>query len=139
MNIYLEVLLATLTPQVVASLLGGMFGTLLQVNKKVAVYGVVTVVCLSIGGIVAAASASEYLTYTLDINYIFIHTIVGYIVGLLAVSALDLLSELAPNQMSAIINGTGETALELIKARLRFWLDPKNKKDNNNNEESDSE
>lgn len=129
MNIFLEALITTLTPQVVSSLLGGFFGTLLQVNKKVAVYGVVTVVCLGIGGIVAAASASEYITYKLGFNYIFIHTLVGYTVGLLAVSALDLLSELAPNQMSAIINGTGETALELIKARLRFWLDPKNKKD----------
>lgn len=129
MNIFLEALITTLTPQVVASLLGGFFGTLLQVNKKVAIYGVVTVICLGIGGVVAAASVSEYITYKLDIDYIFIHTIAGYVVGLLAVSALDLLSELAPNQMSAIINGTGETALELIKARLRFWLAPKNKKD----------
>lgn len=129
MNIFLEVLITTLTPQVVSSLLGGFFGTLLQVNKKVAVYGVVTIVCLGIGGVVAAASASEYITHTLDMNYIFIHTIVGYLVGLLAVSTLDLLSELAPTQMSAIINGTGETALELIKARLRFWLAPKDKKD----------
>lgn len=129
MNIFLEALITTLTPQVVSSLLGGFFGTLLQVNKKVAIYGVVTVVCLGIGGIVAAASASEYITHKLDISFIFIHTLVGYLVGLLAVSALDLLSELAPNQMSAIINGTGETALELIKARLRFWLAPKDKKD----------
>ena len=129
MNIILEVFTTTLTPQVVASLLGGFFGTLLQVNRKVAVYGVVTIVCLGIGGLVAAASASEYITHNLDISFIFVHTLVGYLVGLLAVSALDLLSELAPNHMSAIINGTGETALELIKARLRFWLAPKNKKD----------
>lgn len=129
MNTFLEVLITTLTPQVVSSLLGGFFGTLLQVNRKVAVYGVVTIVCLGIGGVVAAASASDYITHKLDISFIFVHTLVGYLVGLLAVSALDLLSELAPNQMSAIINGTGETALELIKARLRFWLAPKNKKD----------
>ena len=129
MSILLDVVITTLTPQVVSSLLGGFFGTLLQVNRKVAVYGVVTIVCLGIGGVVAAASASEYVTHKLDVSSIFIHALVGYLVGLLAVSTLDLLSELAPNQMSAIINGTGETALELIKARLRFWLAPKNKKD----------
>lgn len=129
MSILLDVVITTLTPQVVASLLGGFFGTLLQVNRKVAVYGVVTIVCLGIGGVVAAASASDYVTHRLEISSIFIHALVGYLVGLLAVSTLDLLSELAPNQMSAIINGTGETALELIKARLRFWLAPKNKKD----------
>ena len=129
MSVILEVFTTALTPQVVSSLLGGFFGTLLQVNRKVAVYGVVTIVCLGLGGVVAAASASEYVTHKLDVSFIFIHALVGYLVGLLAVSALDLLSELAPNQMSAIINGTGETALELIKARLRFWLDPKNKKD----------
>lgn len=137
MNVFLEVITNALTPQVVSSLLGGFFGTLLQLNRKVAVYGVVTMVCLNIGGIVMSAAASEYVSSYLDIHSLFIHSALGYIVGLLAVSALDAASELAPNQMSAIINGTGETALELIRARLRYWLEPKVKKEKND-EKSDS-
>lgn len=138
MNIYLEALLTTLTPQVVASLLGGLFGTLLQVNKKVAKYGVVTMACLGLGGVITAAAASEYISNYLEVQLVFLHSLAGYIVGLLAVSALDAVSELAPNQMSAIVNGTGETALELIKARLRLWLNVSENKDNNKNEKSDS-
>lgn len=137
MNIYLEALLTTLTPQVVASLLGGLFGTLLQVNKKVAKYGVVTMACLGLGGVITAAAASEYISNYLDVHLVFLHSLAGYIVGLLAVSALDAVSELAPNQMSAIVNGTGETALELIKARLRLWLHVSDKKGNNKNEKID--
>lgn len=137
MSIYLEALLTTLSPQVVASLLGGLFGTLLQVNKKVAKYGVVTMSCLGLGGVITAAAASEYISFYLEVNQVFIHSLAGYIVGLLAVSALDAVSELAPNQMSSIVNGTGETALELIRARLRYWLEPKDNKDNNKNEKDD--
>lgn len=137
MSIFLEVITNAFTPQVVSSLLGGFFGALLQLNRKVAVYGVVTMVCLNLGGVVMSAAASEYLTSYLEINSLFIHSALGYIVGLLAVSALDAASEFAPNQMSAIINGTGETALELIRARLRYWLEPKVKKENND-EKSDS-
>ena len=112
MEIYINALLMTLSPQVVSALIGGMVG--ISIKSKISEYGWFYTIFISIGSIIAVGATSEYFYSVRGVTFIFAHMLLGTLVGLIGSYTLHAINIFTPNFAHTLVNKTGDKILEKV-------------------------
>lgn len=139
MNIYLEALQTTLTPEVVAGLCGGLLGA--GITIKTELHGLRLSVLFFIGSIGNAGAMSEAITHVWGIYSLYAQFGIGTLVAILSNSLLDKLHAKSPRLVGKLIDVIEEDLLAAVSEvvtttkdgiirKIKFWL-----RDRKNDEE----
>ena len=120
MEIFIETMHTLLIPQVVAALIGGLIGA--SINIKVELYGWRLSILFAIGSLVSAGAIAEYITYIHSINFIFLHCVLGILVGILGNSLLNAIYVEAPDFTGKLVNVLSEGIIELVKEVPKYII-----------------
>lgn len=121
MDLLLAALQGYFVPQVIAGILGGIFGSILSAKQKIELYGYTVCFFLGLISTIWAAGIAEYFLYVKGLTYIFAHMGLGALVGIIGVSAVDVINLAAPEKMKVIVDKTSDGFID----RFFFWVDKK--------------
>ena len=113
MNIYLEAIRVTLTPEVVAGLIGGLLGAIITI--RIELHGLRLSILFAIGSIINAGAVSEALISSWSIYSLYAQGGIGIMVAIISNALLDKLHAKAPKLVGRVIEVIEEDILLAIK------------------------
>lgn len=131
MDLLLTALQGYLVPQVIAGIIGGVFGSIISAKQKIELYGYTVCFFLGLISTIWAAGIAEYFFYVKGLTFIFAHMGLGALVGIIGVSAVDVINLAAPDKMKVIVDKTSDGFID----RIFFWADKKTSTKLDDNEE----
>lgn len=117
MDIYSAAFIAAITPQILVAIIGSFVGV--NISSDLKLYGIRLTVMTAIITVAIAALASEYLTIKWQTSSIFAHFVLGGLVGMTGMRALDAIRLALPSLMNSMIDVAGKSTLDLISALFK--------------------
>lgn len=112
MEIYINALLAALTPQVVFALIGGIIGV--AIKSKIEGYTWGYTIFIAIGSLIACGATAEYLYSSHNLTSIFLHMFIAVIMGIIGASILHSFNLFAPRFATTLVEKAGDKVSEKL-------------------------
>ena len=112
MEIYINALLAALSPQVAFALLGGLIGV--GIKSRIEGYNWIYTIFIGFGSIIAVGAVSEYFYSIRHVDYIFLHMLIGVVIGIIGASILHAVNIFAPGFATVIVDKAGDKLITKI-------------------------
>lgn len=124
MDLYLTTLALSFTPQIVASILGGLLGAFIASDRKR--YGWQLSIMFMIAAVAFAGAMGEYLNVSRGITSIFWLFLLNIPLGMIVGSTLDVIRIANRPLIERLVNGLGNSGvsivLESFVGRLAKWF-----------------